>query len=180
MTIVLNGTSGVQFPLGTVSAPSLTNTTAQATGLYYPSSTTIGLSANGADAIRIDASQNVNLGTSGVTCKLYVSGSAASNIYALTDAATITPDFSTGNNFSVTLGGNRTLANPTNLTAGQSGMIFVTQDATGGRTLAYGTYWKFPNGAAPLLSTAASAVDAIAFIVRSTTSITAQLIQNIG
>ena len=136
MPIVLNGTSGAQLPLGSAAAPSVTNTTAQATGLYYPSSTTLGLSVNGADAIRVDASGNVNVGTSGVSVKMYVSGSAASNIYALTDAATITPDFSTGNNFSVTLGGNRTLANPTNLTAGQSGMIFVTQDATGGRTLA--------------------------------------------
>jgi hypothetical protein len=47
-------------------------------------------------------------------------------VVALTDGATITPDFATGNNFSVTLGGNRTLANPSNLTAGQSGVIVVT------------------------------------------------------
>ena len=40
-------------------------------------------------------------------------------VSALTDGATITPDFSLANNFSVTLAGNRTLANPTNITAGQ-------------------------------------------------------------
>ena len=33
-------------------------------------------------------------------------------ITALTDGATITPDFADSNNYSVTLGGNRTLANP--------------------------------------------------------------------
>ena len=67
-------------------------------------------------------------------------------ISGLTDGATITPDFALANNYSVTLAGNRTLANPTNLTAGQSGSIFISQDATGSRTLAYGTYYDFIGG----------------------------------
>jgi len=92
-------------------------------------------------------------------------------ITALTDGATITPDFSVTNNYSVTLAGNRTLANPTNITAGQSGSIFVSQDATGSRTLAYGTYWDFAGGTAPTLSTAASSVDRIDYVVRTATSI---------
>jgi hypothetical protein len=92
-------------------------------------------------------------------------------ITALTDGATITPDFAVSNNFSVTLGGNRTLANPSNLVAGQSGSIFITQDGTGSRTLAYGSYYDFAGGTAPTLSTAASAVDRIDYIVRSSTSI---------
>jgi hypothetical protein len=92
-------------------------------------------------------------------------------ISALTDGATITPDFASANNYSVTLGGNRTLANPTNLVAGQSGSIFITQDGTGSRTLAYGSYYDFAGGTAPTLSTAASAVDRIDYIVRSSTSI---------
>lgn len=105
---------------------------------------------------------------------------AYQEIDTLTDGTTITPDFSVGNNFSVTLGGNRTLANPTNLTAGQSGVIFITQDGTGGRTLAFGSYWDFPNAAAPSLTTTASAVDVLVYSVRSATSIAAQLITNIG
>jgi hypothetical protein len=98
---------------------------------------------------------------------------------ALTDGATITPDFSLGNNFSVTLAGNRTLANPTNLTAGQSGTIVITQDATGSRTLAYGANWKFPGGTAPTLTTTASAVDVLAYYVESSTRITARLISDV-
>jgi hypothetical protein len=96
-------------------------------------------------------------------------------ITALTDGATITPDFADSNNFSVTLGGNRTLANPSNLVAGQSGSIFITQDGTGSRTLAYGSYWDFAGGTAPVLSTAASSVDRLDYIVRTTTSIHAVL-----
>lgn len=100
-----------------------------------------------------------------------VEGGVASVITALTDGATITPDFSASNNFSVTLGGNRTLANPTNLVAGQSGSIFISQDGTGSRTLAYGSYYDFSGGTAPTLTTTASAVDRIDYIVRSSTSI---------
>lgn len=99
-------------------------------------------------------------------------------ISALTDGSTITPDFALANNYSVTLGGNRTLANPTNLTAGQSGSIFISQDGTGSRTLAYGSYWDFAGGTAPTLSTAASAVDRIDYVVRSTTSIHAVFTAN--
>jgi hypothetical protein len=97
-------------------------------------------------------------------------------VVALTDGSTITPDFSAGNNFSVTLGGNRTLANPTNLTAGQHGVIVITQDGTGSRTLAYGSNFKFPAGVAPTLTTTASAVDVLAYYVESSSRITARLL----
>ena len=98
------------------------------------------------------------------------------SVSALTDGSTITPDFALANNFSVTLGGNRTLANPTNLVAGQSGVIKLTQDGTGSRTLAFGSYWDFAAGAAPTLTTTANAVDILAYYVDSTTNITARLI----
>lgn len=94
-------------------------------------------------------------------------------ITALTDGATITPDLADSNNFSVTLGGNRTLANPTNIVAGQCGSIFITQDGTGSRTLAWGSYWDFTGGTAPTLSVTAGAVDRVDYIVRSATSIQA-------
>jgi hypothetical protein len=100
-------------------------------------------------------------------------------IVSLTDGSTITPDFSLGNNYSVTLGGNRTLANPTNITAGQSGVIVITQDGTGSRTLAYGSYFKFAGGTAPTLTTTAAAVDVLAYYVESSTRITAKLIADV-
>jgi len=92
-------------------------------------------------------------------------------ITTLTDGSTVTPDMADSNNFTVTLGGNRTLANPSNLTAGQSGSIFIVQDATGSRTLAYGNQYDFIGGTAPTLSTAANAVDRIDYVVRTTGSI---------
>ena len=92
-------------------------------------------------------------------------------ITTLTDGSTVTPDMADSNNFTLTLGGNRTLANPSNLTAGQSGSIFLVQDGTGSRTLAYGSQYDFIGGTAPTLSTAASAVDRIDYVVRTTGSI---------
>jgi hypothetical protein len=92
-------------------------------------------------------------------------------ITALTDAASIATDLALSNNYSVTLAGNRTLANPTNVVAGQAGSIFITQDGTGSRTLAYGGYFKFVGGTAPVLSTAAASVDRIDYVVASATQI---------
>lgn len=97
-------------------------------------------------------------------------------VVPLTDGATITPDFDLSNNFSLTISGNRTLVNPSNLTAGQAGQIVITQDGTGSRTLAYGSYWKFSGGTAPTLSTAAGSVDVLAYYVESSTRISAKLV----
>jgi hypothetical protein len=97
-------------------------------------------------------------------------------VSALTDGATITADFALANNFSVTLGGNRTLANPTNLTVGQSGVIKVTQDGTGSRTLAYGSNWDFAGGTVPTLTTTANAVDILAYYVDGASNITTRFI----
>jgi len=100
---------------------------------------------------------------------------------ALTDGATIAVDMSLGNNFSVTLGGNRTLGDPSNVTAGQSGVIVVTQDGTGSRTLAYGgTKYKFAAGTAPTLTTTAAAVDVLAYYCESATRITVTSLLNVS
>lgn len=107
------------------------------------------------------------------------SGAQRGAVNTLTDGATITPDFSAGNNFAVTLGGNRTLANPTNIVAGQSGVIVITQDGTGSRLLSYGSYFKFAGGTAPTLTTTASAIDVLAYYVESSTRITAKLVADV-
>ena len=74
-------------------------------------------------------------------------------------------------NFQLTLSGNVTIANPANLTAGTTGSIFVIQDGTGSRTATFGTSWDFIGGTAPTLTTAASSVDRIDYIVLDSTNI---------
>jgi len=106
--------------------------------------------------------------------------SAAGTITALTDAATVAIDFSDSNNFSLTLGGNRTLGNPSNVVAGQSGFIAVTQDGTGGRTLAYSSNWSFASGSAPTLTVGAGKTDVLAYYARTTTDIVADVILDVN
>jgi hypothetical protein len=104
---------------------------------------------------------------------------SAADTVALTDAATVAVDMSTGINFSVTLGGNRTLGNPSNTTNGKTGVIYITQDGTGSRTLAYSSNWKFAGGTAPVLSTTAGAVDMLFYQVQSSTRIFGTLIKDV-
>ena len=96
---------------------------------------------------------------------------AVAEIGTLTSATTVTPDFATSANFTLTLGHNVTLANPSNLTPGQSGSIFLVQDGTGSRTITFGSQYDFAGGTAPTLSTAASSVDRLDYIVRTSSSI---------
>ena len=135
-------------------------------------------------ALKTDASGNLGFASylllSETTNGQTVTGGVRGNVVSLTDAASIAYDMDDGVNATVTLGGNRTLANPTNVTVGQSGVIFVKQDGTGSRTLSFGSYWSFAGGTAPTLTTTASALDAIAYSVESTTNIVATAILNIS
>jgi hypothetical protein len=110
--------------------------------------------------------------------KVGTSARAYNPITTLTDAASITSDFAVGNNFLVTLAGNRTLAAPTNAVAGQSGSIYIIQDGTGSRTLSYNTVFQFVSATVPVLSTGASDVDMLLYMARSATTIDAVLLKN--
>jgi len=106
------------------------------------------------------------------------SSRAYNPITTLTDATSITSDFAKGNNFLVTLGGNRTLAAPSNAVAGQSGSIYVIQDGTGSRTLAYNAAWQFVSATVPTLSTGAGDVDMLVYMTRSAATIDAVVLKN--
>ena len=82
----------------------------------------------------------------------------------LTDGASIAWNMNNGHMASVTLAGNRTLAAPTNIKTGGIYYLRVIQDATGTRTLAYNSVFKFPGGTAPVLSTAGSSTDVLMFV----------------
>lgn len=85
----------------------------------------------------------------------------------LTDGTSISVDAALSNNFTVTLGGNRTLDNPTNLTSGMVLNFYIKQDATGSRTLAFGSKYKFAGGVSTI-STAANTKDLISCLYDST------------
>lgn len=79
----------------------------------------------------------------------------------LTDGATITFNADLSAVAEVTLAGTGRTLTPSNLKAGGTYLIFVKQDGTGNRTITTWTNFKWVNGVAPVLSTAANAVDII-------------------
>jgi hypothetical protein len=81
----------------------------------------------------------------------------------LTDGATINWDASLGRVATVTLGGNRTIAAPTNLRVGTY-ILYVVQDGTGGRTLTWNSAFKWTAAVAPPLTTTANARDIFSFV----------------
>ena len=98
-------------------------------------------------------------------------------VTSLTDAASIAIDMGLGNNFAITLAGNRTLSAPTNVTPGQTGYIYVVQDGTGSRTLAFNSAYIFVSGTAPTMSTGANAIDLLVYNAKTTTAITTVVVK---
>ena len=138
--------------------------------------------------LRVSSSSNVSLigskfivGASVTTPGNFVIGTNArayNPIVTVTDAACISVNMALGNNFLVTLGGNRTLKKPANCTVGQGGNIYFIQDGTGSRTLGYNTAWQFVSATVPTLSTGAADVDMLVYNARSSATIDAVVLKN--
>lgn len=147
--------------------------------LNVDASGTFTIKTSGTDRLSL-VENKLGVNTSAPVKSLDLNGSARAVIASLTDGTSIAVDFDTAQNFTVTLGGNRTLENPTNIDTGQTGSIMVIQDGTGSRTLSYGSYWKFAGGTAPTLSTVSAAVDRIDYIVQTSTAIHAVATLNLS
>tara|TARA_R110002033_G_scaffold19907_1_gene50593 strand:+ start:101 stop:1042 length:942 start_codon:yes stop_codon:yes gene_type:complete len=192
---------GYNIPLGSVGlvvcdGTSVLPTNAKGFSLGTAASADIGVCATNvpdtslADIryVRVSTSQNASLigskfiiGASASTPVNFVVGSNArtySPIVTVTDAACISVNMALGNNFLVTLAGNRTLKKPVNCTVGQGGNIYLVQDGTGSRTLSYNTVWQFVSASVPTLSTGAADVDMLVYNARSSATIDAVLLQN--
>ena len=89
-------------------------------------------------------------------------GGGAPGFQTLTDGATVNWDLSAGS-AQVTLGGDRTIANPTNMQAGEVYFLLVKQDATGTRRPTWGTAYWWEGGAPPVLSTWPNYADLLTF-----------------
>lgn len=95
-------------------------------------------------------------------------------------SGTVTPNAQAANDFSYVLTGNLTIANPSNLSAGETLNFDLQQDSTGGRTLSLGSDFVAPGGTATLvLSTAAFAEDFLSCRSITTGKIVCTLLNNI-
>lgn len=122
-------------------------------------------SGNAALSTKYDRTGGVLSGT------VIVNKQSFGTINTVTSSGVLLVDFSTGNNFTVTLASNATFASPINASGGQCGAIAIRQDNTGSRTLAYSGSWAFQGGTAPTLTTAASGIDILSYYVLAPTRV---------
>lgn len=95
-----------------------------------------------------------------------IAGAKRGAIASLTSSGnSIAVDLAADNNYAHTLTENTTLAAPTNVVAGQSGVITFTQHASAPKTLGFNSFWKFPGGTVPSLTATANAVDVLAYYI---------------
>lgn len=108
------------------------------------------------------------------------SGGQRGQVSVVSFATGIALDFATSNNFQITLTGNTTLQNPTNVVSGQAGIITVIQ-GTGNNTMAFGSNWNYPggSGSVPALTTTSGARDVLAYYSISPTQVAYRLVQDI-
>jgi len=93
------------------------------------------------------------------------SGAVVPAVVNLTDAATIAVDASLGNDFRLTIAGDRTMGSPANPSNGQQVIFQVTQGSGGSFTLSWASGYEFAAAMPqPTLSTSAGQTDLLGFI----------------
>ena len=115
-----------------------------------------------------DVTDATNVAAAGALMKS--GGTMTGSAHGSTDTDTsntgsVTLNFTTNQNFVLTLTGNVTLANPSTETVGQSGFITFIQDGTGSRTVSLGTDYETAGAAGLTLTSTASATDIVPYVV---------------
>jgi hypothetical protein len=87
-TLTATGVTTVQA--GTVSAPAITTTGDTNTGIYFPAADTIAFTEGGVEAMRINSSANVGIGTDSPLGKLAVVSSSGITGYGSSNSPTLT------------------------------------------------------------------------------------------
>jgi hypothetical protein len=183
LTAITTVASGDYFPI--VRASGTTNQrvevgvldvryTLAASGVAAQSTANTALASG--NAALADLTSKVSKGGDIVSGTLIVDAQSFGVVSSVVTSGVILLDFSANNNFDVTLEGNSTLAPSVAPSGGQSGAIYLRQDGTGSRTLAYSGGWAFSNGSAPTLTTTASGTDLLAYYAAAPSTIVATLI----
>ena len=97
-------------------------------------------------------------------------GALVPAVVNLVDAPTIAVDASLGNDFRVTIGGNRTMGNPVHASDGMQAIFQITQGAGGPFTMSWSDGYQFSSDLPqPSLSTGAGQTDLLGFFYDAAT-----------
>ena len=137
--------------------------------------TTAGQGINVGSAATISANGNATFSGISTFVRVSLTGASESAIttQAATSGGTTTLDMNTSDNWIITMGGNTTIGDPSNEKVGQTGSIWLVQDGTGSRTAAWNSAFKWVGGTAPTLTTTASMIDRVDYIVKAAGEINA-------
>jgi hypothetical protein len=136
--------------------------------LSPPSATgVLTMAVSGAEALRV-TNIGTGFGRDTINSRINITGRVEATPIPLTSGATVNWDLSLGNIFTLTLGTNATLANPTNMVAGTYYALSVTQDATGNRTLSYGSAYQWGRAGVPVLTGISLTTDLMLFYCNGT------------
>lgn len=169
---VNTGTSGAT--LGELNA----NKTDSGNNTYSGTDNFTGTFEVGGDAMTFPAAA-ATLAALGIS-QSFTAGQSVTPV-ALTAGTTVSVNAALSNNFTLTPAQNFTLANPTNLLAGETLNFWITQDSTGSRVLTLGTDYQAPGGSATIvLSTAASTKDLLTCVSDTTSTLTCNLLKAVA
>jgi len=87
VAVTIDTSQRAAFVAGTAALPAITTSGDTDTGIFFPAANTIAFSEGGAEAMRIDSSGNVGIGTISPNAKLDVAGNAIISVTDNTNAA---------------------------------------------------------------------------------------------
>jgi hypothetical protein len=158
----VTGLAAALAALATIASPSFTGTVTLPTGLSGVLKATAGVLSTAAAGTDYAAPGTVTAFTR----------QQVITPVALTPGVTVAWNMDLAPNATLTPNSNFTVSNPTNLRAGGSGVLTITQDGTGGRVVTWGSAYKGVGGVKPVLSTAANSKDQIGWYSEDGTSVT--------
>jgi len=160
-------------PAGTATLRSMTfgliSLSGFARGAINGASTKTYFGSSVAQDVVLGANARQDLTINGTTGAATLSATLDLTIRTVTYGATMAIDAALGNKIAITLAGNGTISNPTNAVDGRVLVFRLRQDATGSRIPVWDTKYTFVGDLATVtLSTAANAIDRVAFEYDST------------
>jgi hypothetical protein len=161
-------TSVASFTANTLTATTLTATSIS-TSVLSSSIITVNTSAT-FQQVSVEGALTV-VGATALNSTVSLGAAAIGILVSSNATGDTTLNLQNGNFFKLTLTGNTSVTTPTNIAPGQSGIIYLIQDGTGGRSVSFSDVWNFSSGVTITPTSVADSVDLISYFVRGVSAI---------
>ena len=161
-------TSVASFTANTLTATTLTATSIS-TSVLSSSIITVNTSAT-FQQVSVEGDLTV-VGATALNSTVSLGAAAIGILVSSNATGDTTLNLQNGNFFKLTLTGNTSVTTPTNIAPGQSGIIYLIQDGTGGRSVSFSDVWNFSSGVTITPTSVANSVDLISYFVRGVSAI---------